>query len=340
MLFTISLSLSIYSIIPVTGMSEQTKLIPSSGTIRGQNFTEWGTHVWYHSDPDFQMSRVKDLGVKWIRVEWFPPVEWRGLDYFDRVMAAVEKYGLEPMVLINEPSERSPTMTPAEYGELVETLVTQYNLSIVELMNEPGIFYGGGGGTRGTYIELIHAGYDAAKRANPDCVVIAPFGMMSGPWECRPDELFEYWNLWNLYNLGLLNYVDGLVIHPYTFENDPDVWSGIWNTTANPPYILPIGIGGAIDFLREQLTDMGYPDMPLWATEYGYGTDGVYQDIFPEWLVRESEILLEKDIRVSIQYCFWLTEGESNYAMTLVNNDATLSWKPMGTAYKEFIAAQ
>lgn len=327
--------LTIYQVIPVIALVQVTKQIPSSGTVRSQNLTEHGTQVWYHLDPDFQMSRVKDLGAKWIRVEWGPLErlpEWPEYEqYMDRVMVAARNNGIEPLVLFEFKGEASITAT--DYGLEVERLVRKWGLSFVELMNEPGVF--GTWPTSQAYVDRIREGYLGAKRANPNCTVIAPFGMMSEPIECDGGDS-TILRLIDLEPLGFFNYIDGLVIHPYTMESDPDTWTGHGFTKYNQL----VGVAEVIQYLKDWLTTNGYPNFPLWVTEFGYGTDGTYQDTFPAWLVRQSEIHQEKGIVVSIQYCFWLHESETHYAMTLVNNDATLSFKPMGTAYKEFIAAQ
>lgn len=131
-LLILCVGLSICYVIPVTGSSEQViKRIPYSGTVIGQNLTKWGTQVWYHGDVDLIFSRLKDLGVKWARIEY-----WKGHeDYMDSAIDTCRKYGINPLVLVNYPGETS--ISAEDYGLEVERIVRKYNLSVVELMNEP-----------------------------------------------------------------------------------------------------------------------------------------------------------------------------------------------------------
>lgn len=151
---------------------------------------------------------------------------------------------------------------------------------------------------------------------------------MSQPIECDDGRLLS---LENLKPYGFFRYIDGLVIHPYTYGANPDTWTGHGYTKYNEL----VGLAEVIQYLKDWLTANGYPDMPLWATEFNFHSTVEKQ---VEWGIRECEILRDKGIHVSIWYCFWLPSDYPQFTGTLVNDDPTLSSKPMFNAYQEFIS--
>lgn len=336
MLLVLFVGLSIYQVIPVVGLSKAVnKQIPSSGSVSYVNV--FGVQVWKYPNQSLQISRVKDLGVKWIRwqVTWAEIETSKGVydwSLTDLVVGLMREKGIKPLLLVvYTPSwareggtERSPPTNVEDYGNFVEAVVNRYGADVVELMNEPYIFFEG---TEQQYVDMITAGYNGAKRANPNCTVVVAYGdgqpTCVGGW-------YSKFDLTNLYNLGMP--FDAIAVHPYTGNQDPDYFNYLDDEHTNPEMRPYDGVAGQVKWLKEKLADMGKAETPIYATEFGYNSDEVGLDLQSEYTVRVCEILKEVGIPVAIYYCFLGLEGYD-----LVNNDSTLSAKPVFNAYEEFI---
>jgi len=202
--------------------------------------------------------------------------------------------------------------------------VTRYELDTVELWNEPTFQFNG---TNEQYVTMINAGYAGAHSVKSNITCVVAFGGGStvdiGSWG-------EKFDLTDLYNLGLK--WDALAIHPYCFNQDPDIYSSLKSPQS--------GIINDINYLLTKLGDIGKEDTPLYVTEFGFQSDVVGLDVQARWTVRQAEIMKTvPTIKVVMYYCFWLPEENTHYGFTLVYDDVTLFPKPVFTAYQDFITA-
>jgi len=331
------LILSGYLIIPIANGLSNNALISSSGTISYTSFTSnpsFGVHVWNHPDQALQMRRVKELGVSWIRyMIYWPEAEPSKGSYrwgaADNAINNAKANGLKILVLVNGVASWAGYGGYVDYGNFVYTVIKRYNPDAVELMNEPGIEQPSMSASQ--YVNFIKYGYQRAKEANPNIPVIAGFGQVSQPAEC--DGTYGTLDLAKLQPLGFFNYIDGLVIHPYTYGANPDTWSGHGYTPTGY-----VGVAGVIRYLREHLTSWGYGDIPLWTTEFGFKDTETGLENQIKYTIRECEILRDAKVVTIFYYCFWVPAGDTRaYPITLVNDDSTLSPKPLYNAYRDFL---
>jgi hypothetical protein len=303
--------------------------ISSFGSVSYSNATSnpFGVQVWWYSNLAYQMEKVAELGVGWIRIDaWWPGLEPEqgqyNFDMMDTMVNLARSYGIKPLLTAeNVPDwanggkgEKAPPTDMTYYKDFVKTLVNRYSLDIIELSNEPQY---GFSGTDQQYVDFIHAGYDGAKEADHNCIVIA--GYAGG-------EIMQIYNdpynLDSLVNKGFLNYIDGLVIHPYT-----------WSTL--PEDKIP----GEIDYLKDYLAPKGKGDLPLYATEFGYSLKLHSEEEQADWTIWAAQILKDKGCKVNIYYCFWGSNPDEARDMVEPGYpDPDLSNpRPVYYAYQNFI---
>ena len=103
------------------------------------------------------------LGARWQR----PNFSWN-----ERAYELGNRYGVSTLAMINETtSALFGKMSPDSYGRFVEESVNRLKGMIRwwQLGNEPPLFQPG---MAERYVEVLKVGYQAAKRADPDCVIV------------------------------------------------------------------------------------------------------------------------------------------------------------------------
>jgi polysaccharide biosynthesis protein PslG len=164
--------------------------------------------------------------------------------------------GVDPAKATGWPDAYPPTSTE-DWSTYVSTTVSHYRGRIRhwEIWNEENgaEFYRPGPDAQ-AYTELLKAGYVAAKRAAPECVVLLGGLQMNGivpnPWSAG--QVSGY--LEALYKAGAAPYFDVCNIHPYVSPEE--------------------GAGRMMELVRDTLALMArYGDgaKPLWITEVGCG---------------------------------------------------------------------
>ena len=177
---------------------------------------------------------------------------------------------------------RFPQLTCFWYKDYCYKVVKRYNLKTVELLNEPHYFYTG---TMEQYVEQVRAGSQGVKQADPNCKVIAGYG--GGDIDDIYKSTFP---LSNLVTLGLLDTIDGLAIHPYSGKNAPELmWEMEFAT------------------LQRFLSEIGKPNFPLYATEWGYPAS-LGLDIQADYTTRAAKIMQDKGLPMSIYFTFFNTD--------------------------------
>jgi len=273
------------------------------------------------------MQKVAELGIGWVRIDaHWPSLEPQqgqyNLDRLDTMVNEAKSRGIRPLLIAeNVPdwanggkNEKTPPTDTIYYKNFVKMLVNRYDLDIIELSNEPQYEFSG---TEQEYVDFIHAGYDGAKEANPDCIVIS--GYAGGEVNQIHNDPY---NLDSLVNKGFLNYIDGLVIHPYTWSTPPED-----------------KIPGELDYIRDYLASKEKGDLPLYATEFGYGLVLHSEQEQADWTIRAAQILRDKDVKISIYYCFWGSyASEARDMVEPGYPDSNLSNpRPVYYAYRDFI---
>lgn len=291
--------------------------------------------VWTHAH-ELILEKAKELGVGWVRIgnagNWAIIEPQKGVYHWesaDRMVNWARANNIEPFISVvytpewARPTGTSlqypPTLAPEEWKNFVSSIVKRYSLKVVGLWNgEPRGFFEG---TEDQWVALIKAGFEGAKQADPNVIVCAGYGYsMKHIYE-------DPFSLDTLTGKGFLNYVDALDVHTYTGNTPPED-------------CLP----GWLSDLRSYLISKGYPDMPLYCTEFGYtlapGTPwGGSHTLESQaaWAVRHTEILSgDPHVRLVNYWCLHDTSVQTKL-ITLLDMDLKEP-RPVYYAYRNFIA--
>ena len=162
---------------------------------------------------------AQSIGVKWMRDEFnWGHVEPRKDEWhFERFDASVDmatRHGISIFGLLCYWSPWAKPHTPEgiqDYCHYVKTIVNRYKdrVHYWEIWNEPNIFFWTG--TIEQYAELMKAGYDAIKEADPNATVI-------GCCTAGTDLGF----IEKVFQFGGFDKMDILSIHPYRYPPTPE----------------------------------------------------------------------------------------------------------------------
>jgi hypothetical protein len=243
-------------------------------------------------------------------------------------MNLYQSRGIEPLYIAagtprwaasGDGSNENPPRNMSWYGNFCYEVVARYNLSAIELLNEPYYYYNG---TVAQYVSQIQAGSLGAKQANPNCTVLAGYG--GGDM----DDIYAFstrkwlainYSLDALVQQGFFQYIDGLVIHPYSERNPPETLEPQW------------------DALKQYLAEKGKADFPIYATEWGYPAD-LGLDTQADYIVRSAEMQQRWGVKMSIYFDFFNTlVGQGGWNDKELVFDWNLAPRPSYYAYRDFL---
>jgi len=168
---------------------------------------------------------MQRLGVRYVRPNWSwaeRPLEW------------AQRYGIATCPLINEANAAATgRMSLDEYARFVGESVRRYQgyIRYWQLGNEFDVFHHDG---PPRYVEAQRVGYEAAKAADPDCVVVA--GSIT-ELQCRREGFRE------ALDLGLAHYCDLYDFHFYQSPATTDeLLTYIHETLAATDAVKPIWV--------------------------------------------------------------------------------------------------
>jgi len=229
----------------------------------------WGSRS--RADIDAELDAIAGAGGRIIRfdVGWasFEYEKGRFSSYFeDRLDYIVEgalNREIEPqLVILSTPAWanggkglRYPPTDPDDISGFIYNLVDRYRgrVRYFEIWNEPDVAaYWPPGPNAGQYMSLLRVAYTAAKRANPNAVVIS--GGLVGN-----DTSY----LQSMYDAGARDYFDRLGLHLYSGGNGP--------YEPEQPYNARWNYYG-IDDLKAVMDANGDRDKHIWMSEFGWQT--------------------------------------------------------------------
>lgn len=172
------------------------------------------------------------------------------------------------------------------------------------------------------YLSLVKAASQVIRKEDPSAIIITgsinPLKPMDRDW------------LYGLVNKGLLKYVDGISVHPYSFQfKDPNLQS-------------PEGNIRQLDYFENELTNIAKKDVPIYITEVGYPTTYFFGGFDSERAgIDTLKYSLLARSRHYIKGIWWydlLDDGTSNYNREhhfglLTRN---MEYKPSSRYLKEF----
>jgi LysM repeat protein len=294
---------------------------PTTISSRGYGFAFGIEAFMIGQDSQALTTQAAAMGMQWVKQE----VNWRDIEPvkdeldFSQLDAVVEalngaginilltvrsapRWAFTPMTFddgnVNTGEAGSPDDVE-DFARFMIALTSRYvgRVQAYEIWNEPNLRREWNNAVNplgaASYINLLRAGYNAVKAADPAAVVVsaglAPTGLFDVV-NAQNDRVF----LRELFQLGLAEISDVIGAHPLGWSNPPDTFC----------CAQPVGVDGyyqdssfyfreTLQAYRNIMVEAGDSSTPIWVTKFGWGTS---QDTYAP---------SEKNIYVS-----WTTLGE------------------------------
>lgn len=291
--------------------------------------------VWTGAS-DYFLGKAAELGVGWVRIgnagNWKLRELQKGVyswESVDRIIDWARTNGIEPYIDVGgtpdwatskEPyNKKNPPDDMNDYKNFVYEIVKRYNLKVVSIWHEPHGFFDG---SIDEYVELTKAGYEGAKAANPECIVLGNYGY-------SPRHIYDSnFPLDGLVERGFFAYIDALTTSTYTGGRPPEDTLAVW-----------------LRDLREYLIVQGKPDMEFWDGGFGYsiapeGVDTpagghVTLEEQADLTVRHSQVILADQHVMFTNY--WTLHGSGECVYYTLLDMETKEPRPAYYAYQNFI---
>lgn len=194
---------------------------------------------------------------------------------YDHIVDLAGQYDVEIIARLDNPPAWTRVMTDTigthappdnfeDYGDFVEAVVDRYRgkITYFQLWNEPNIYpeWGEQLVDAEAYTDLLCTGYQRAKAANPDAVILA--GALSPTVALDGRDLNDLIFLQRMYRSGAGECFDILSSQGY------GLWSGptdqrLRPTVINYPHVL---------LLRDVMVTYGDATKPIWISEAGWNS--------------------------------------------------------------------
>jgi hypothetical protein len=249
-----------------------------------------GINTFLNEEPDpavveRSLDMIRDGGYGYIRqiFGWYEIEPQPGVyvdaegrstwEKYDRIVDEATARGLQIIARLEKPPPWAKAGQPhpeidgppdrlSDYANFVQQVVTRYRgrLTYVQLWNEPNLEGEWGAkpiDPRG-YVELLAAGSEAARKANPDVVIL--LAGLAPTDQTGPENLSDLLFLDRVYELGGAAYFDIVSVMVYGYGYPP--WDRRVSFQRNN-FSRPIQT-------REIMVRHGDEDTPVWAVEYGW----------------------------------------------------------------------
>ncbi|HEX2987800.1 MAG TPA: cellulase family glycosylhydrolase [Chloroflexota bacterium] len=231
------------------------------------------------------LQMIKDAGIGFIRQQ-FPwedierPTKGRFWDEkylksswekYDNIVDLANEYGIQMIVRLDLPPKwahpnnewpHTPPENLSDYGDFVYSVVSRYKgkVKYYQLWNEPNlaIEWGGKEVNANDYVQLLKIGYQRAKEADPDAVIIsaALAPTIEESWQALNDQIY----LQEMYDAGAKDYFDILSVMAYGLRFGPDDRRlALKDVNFSRPLLI-----------REIMVKNGDASKPIWASEMGW----------------------------------------------------------------------
>ena len=207
-----------------------------------------------HENCGRTFDMMKAAGVSWVRTDFLWKVcepkpgqwEWK---VFDETVARARERGVTVLPILcynNDAYGKYAWEIPEAWCAYVKAVVSRYrkDCPVVEIWNEPNIFFWKPKPDARQYTELLKASYRAVKEVSPETKVL--LGGMSEV----PVDFLE-----GVYQAGGRDFFDMMNVHPYSWPAPPD---------------------GRLDVdlakLKALMAKYGDSEKPIWITEHGWPT--------------------------------------------------------------------
>ena len=279
--------------------------------IQHADVNPFGVNVFLEQEADpakreLAVQMAADAGFHWLRQEFpWEDIEIHGRgdfedrrhepyrsawDKYDHIVSLAEKYDMELIVRISNPpawsraqgndaGEYAPPGDYQDFANFVRTLVSRYRgrIRFYQIWNEPNIYpeWGVYSISPEDYVELLEAGATAARKADPDAIIIA--GALAATINLQPDapaplnSLSDLLFMQRMYDAGAAPYFDIASVQGY------GLWSGPTDRRMHPR-VLNISHH---QFLRDLMVKNGDGHKPIWISEMGW--NAAPEDVEPRY---------------------------------------------------------
>lgn len=269
-----------------------------SGPLRTRN-PDYGMEIFIYGYPTTtarDLGKVVDADFNWQKsyIQW-SSIEGAGKGQFDwsqadsAIKAATDagmlnlvRTGTAPAWSRADHQTGGPPDNPADFADYVTALVHRYGygspigrIHAIEMWNEPNLARELAGQTPNAaqYVQLLKAGYLAAKAAAPNITVLTAGLSPTGTYNstATPDMVY----LQQMYDAGVKGFFDVYSIHAAGYKASPETSPA--EAAANP------ALGGNAVFcfrhaeqLQQILVQNGDGDKQVWITEFGWTSDPIH----------------------------------------------------------------
>ncbi|MGD8583947.1 MAG: cellulase family glycosylhydrolase [Chloroflexota bacterium] len=258
---------------------------------------QMGLQIHLHrEDQAAIVAQLGELGVGWVKtqISWklFQPgperVDEELFAELDDFIALAVENDLQVMLGVAKAPEWSRPTTeldgpPSDYGlfqQFMTMLAGRYQgrVAAYELWNEPNLQreWNGAPLSAAALVDLVRAGAAGVRGADPQAVLISAAPATTGVNDgliAIDDRQY----LGQMLAAGVANVVDAIGAHPYGWANPPDssVHDAEHVTSSHNDH-PSFYFADTLDDYRRILEEAGYGEVPIWVTEFGWGSyDGL-----------------------------------------------------------------
>ncbi|HSM55171.1 MAG TPA: cellulase family glycosylhydrolase [Candidatus Sulfomarinibacteraceae bacterium] len=255
--------------------------------------SDFGIQIHLHRESlDEIFKHLERLGVGWVKVQvsWklYEPApgeydEWR-FQELDHLVSGAAGRDINVLIGVAKAPEWSratseedgPPQDPARFQEFMAYLAWRYqgNLAAYELWNEPNLQreWHGAPLDPAALVELIEYGAAGVRAEDPQALLVsaapATTGINDGVTAIDDRAYFR-----GMLDAGVGDVVDAIGVHPYGWANPPLASaSDIEQAAPSHNNHRSFFFGDTLREYRALLDDAGHADLPLWLTEFGWGS--------------------------------------------------------------------
>ncbi|MCB0077282.1 MAG: cellulase family glycosylhydrolase [Anaerolineales bacterium] len=250
------------------------------------------------------LDLIAEAGFGWIRQEftwedieihhdeWYVDLRNNEIrnswEKYDRIVALAEARDLQIIARLSNPpawsraagdanGAKAPPDHLADFGDFVDAVVRRYQgrITYFQIWNEPNCCeeWGTQPVSPEQYTELLAVGYQRAKAANPDAVILTAPLAQTIEMDYSPGGLNDFLFLQRMYNAGAADYFDILAI------NDYGLWSGPTDRRMRPRVINY----SRAEYLRDIMIRNGDREKPIWISEMAWNSTPPESGIYPNF---------------------------------------------------------
>ena len=249
-------------------------------------------------DQEELFAHLQDLGLGWVKVQisWKLYEPYAG-EYHEERFAELDQFvdtavshDINVILSVSKAPEWSRPTTELDgppndfalYHQFMAYLANRYRgkVDAYELWNEPNLQreWNGFPLSGADFVQLLQQGATGVRAHDAEVTLVAGAPAVTGI-DDRVNAIADRTFLREMLAAGVNDFVDAIGVHPYGFANPPD------SNVTNPDPSTPSHNNHPTFFFADTLADYRQiltasgSDLPLWATEFGWGSfDGFLDD--------------------------------------------------------------